>query len=123
MGASRGGSIRLVVLLVLLLAGAIGAVVWMGLAPADTEPDLPGTATRPGATAPSGKPATGTAATKAAAAAVAGPGEANLRGVVRVYRTKAPAADLELTLKFPQGDAPQAATVVTRTGPDGVFRY
>jgi protocatechuate 3,4-dioxygenase beta subunit len=115
MGQESRHPIRTLLLLGLLLVVGIGAAFY---AAANVEPDSEDPAA-PGA-APAGDAAPGattSAQRKSAAPAVPGT-DAKIRGVVRLYRTKAVVAGLALTLKPAEGNA-LAAT----TGEDGVFRF
>jgi protocatechuate 3,4-dioxygenase beta subunit len=98
------------------LVAGIGGVIYAALV-AEPSADDPSAVTA-SLVGPSAAPDAKTSGPSRAAAPAAQGTDAHVRGVVRLYRTKAVVEGLELTLK-----RPEANPLTVTTGPDGTFRF
>src|SRR5262245_47726822 len=115
MGTTGPQPVRALLLLILLIAAGVGGALYamQMVEPGESTPDAPPAALVSPDAAPGAAP-------KSLVRTAPGPASAALasvRGIVRLYRTKAAAAGLTLTLSRP--DAPP---LTATTGDDGAFR-
>lgn len=123
----EGGSFKVLFLLGAVLAAGIGAALFLALGtdlaadgtPEDAGPDVASAGPDDAADTGTGNGGAGkTKPTKPGPSVATVEGIASLRGVVKMWKTKEPAAGLELTLRQPELP-PMTAT----TAPDGTFAF